>query len=241
MILIAIGMPSVVAIILTALINGRSGLIALFSHLGQWREPPVMIAAAVLVPLVVYAVAYFLQGILGGPAPVIRLSMLAAGLGSGLFSGPFEEFGWRGFVLPRLLKHYSPLKAALLTGIGWGVWHFFLNYIGMRQYGNWMYLISFLAGPVLLTGFSMLMTWVYTRVHGSLLVMVLFHVGITTCALFFSIPAATLVDTLRYNLVICAVIWVAVALVVALGGFQTEPSVPSIRSSKGVSVTNANQ
>lgn len=73
MILLAFGMPSIIGIILTALIDGRSRLKALFSHLVQWREPPVMIAAAVLVPLVVYAVAYLLQGVLGGPALVMVL------------------------------------------------------------------------------------------------------------------------------------------------------------------------
>jgi membrane protease YdiL (CAAX protease family) len=34
-----------------------------------------------------------------------------------------EEFGWRGYLQPRLLKQ-RPVMAALTTGLIWGVWHF---------------------------------------------------------------------------------------------------------------------
>ncbi|HEY32433.1 MAG TPA: CPBP family intramembrane metalloprotease [Dehalococcoidia bacterium] len=33
-----------------------------------------------------------------------------------------EEFGWRGFLLPNLL-HLGKLKACLISGVIWGVWH----------------------------------------------------------------------------------------------------------------------
>ena len=34
-----------------------------------------------------------------------------------------EEVGWRGFLLPNLLEKFTPIKATLLTGFIWGVWH----------------------------------------------------------------------------------------------------------------------
>ncbi|MGL4374076.1 MAG: lysostaphin resistance A-like protein, partial [Turicibacter sp.] len=41
-----------------------------------------------------------------------------------LFAGPFgEELGWRGFVQTELQKKYSPLRAALIVGFWWGIWH----------------------------------------------------------------------------------------------------------------------
>ena len=41
-----------------------------------------------------------------------------------LLSGPLgEELGWRGFALMELQKKYSPLKASIIIGFWWGLWH----------------------------------------------------------------------------------------------------------------------
>jgi membrane protease YdiL (CAAX protease family) len=34
-----------------------------------------------------------------------------------------EEFGWRGFLLPRLRRGVSPVSAIALTTVAWGAWH----------------------------------------------------------------------------------------------------------------------
>jgi len=34
-----------------------------------------------------------------------------------------EEFGWRGYMLPRLARRYSPRKAVVIHGIIWWAWH----------------------------------------------------------------------------------------------------------------------
>jgi membrane protease YdiL (CAAX protease family) len=34
-----------------------------------------------------------------------------------------EEIGWRGFLLPLLMKRRSPLSAALIVGAVWAIWH----------------------------------------------------------------------------------------------------------------------
>lgn len=45
-----------------------------------------------------------------------------------------EEWGWRGYLLPKVSKHYSTLSTLLITGIIWGLWHAPLTIIG-HNYG----------------------------------------------------------------------------------------------------------
>lgn len=56
----------------------------------------------------------------GGPIGA-ALVWAAMALGNG---GVSEEPGWRGFMQPQLENHMNALKAALLTGLFWGLWHF---------------------------------------------------------------------------------------------------------------------
>src|SRR6185436_4204971 len=43
--------------------------------------------------------------------------------------GPFgEEFGWRGYLLPRLIRRVALVPALLAVGVIWAVWHWPLLY-----------------------------------------------------------------------------------------------------------------
>lgn len=41
-----------------------------------------------------------------------------------------EEIGWRGYLYPTLKKRFSPIKAHLLIGLIWGIWHTPINMTG---------------------------------------------------------------------------------------------------------------
>ena len=45
-----------------------------------------------------------------------------------------EEWGWRGFLLPRMLKQFKVVPALLLCGLIWGLWHAPLTILG-HNYG----------------------------------------------------------------------------------------------------------
>jgi membrane protease YdiL (CAAX protease family) len=70
------------------------------------------------------------------------------------------------FALPRLLTRFSPLTAALVLGVIWGVWHtpaFFVS--GLAQSG-YSYAV-FVAASV---GETVLMTWIYVNANRNYLV-----------------------------------------------------------------------
>jgi len=76
--------------------------------------------------------------------------------------GGLEEPGWRGFALPRLQDSHTPVRATLVLGVIWGIWH-------LPLYGP-----AFL-GPMLFVFFY---TWLYNRT-GSVLLCVLLHASFT--------------------------------------------------------------
>jgi len=92
---------------------------------------------------------------------------LAASVGTFLVvltvGGAFEEPGWRGFALGRLQERYSPVRATLLLGFVWGLWH------------------TPVYGP-LAFAFPMMLAFFYTYLYnttGSLLMVILLHASFT--------------------------------------------------------------
>ena len=45
-----------------------------------------------------------------------------------------EEWGWRGYLLPKVSRHFSTVPTLLITGVIWGLWHAPLTIIG-HNYG----------------------------------------------------------------------------------------------------------
>lgn len=88
------------------------------------------------------------------------LSVIAILIGSAA-----EEIGWRGFLLPKLQKKHSPFISSIIVGALWGVWH--LNFTG----GVW----GFILYTVTIIEMSILMTWLYNKSNGNLVIMTVWH------------------------------------------------------------------
>lgn len=87
-----------------------------------------------------------------------------------------EEFGWRGFALPRMLAIQNPFKASLLLGIIWGFWHLPLFFIsGLSQ--SYMHFGFFL---LLTVAFSYIFTWIFVKTDCNLFSALLLHTTINT-------------------------------------------------------------
>jgi membrane protease YdiL (CAAX protease family) len=92
--------------------------------------------------------------------------------------GLLEELGWRGYGLPLLLEKMNPLRATLLLGFLWALWHLPRDFAFHfpKQYGLTEYLVVYL--PMFFSwciGGSILMTYFFNRTGGSALVAIAIH------------------------------------------------------------------
>ncbi len=162
--------PGIAALLVIATLQGSSGVRSLLHPLLRWRVNPGWYALVLgLAPLVVLA-AIGVGVLLGGPVPNFShmLTPRLALLPLLLFFNTGEEVGWRGFALPRLQSRFTPLVASLTLGVIWGLWHAPKYVIT----GQSILLIVFLPSVMAQT---ILMTWIYNRTRGNLLLLVLFH------------------------------------------------------------------
>jgi membrane protease YdiL (CAAX protease family) len=112
------------------------------------------------------------QGHSGGFAWILLLSFAH----NFLLGGPLgEELGWRGFLLPELLKRRSPLAASLFLGLIWALWHLPVDLSGgFLLRGPAAILVRIIwTLPV-----AILFTWFYLKSGGNLLVVLFLHTSI---------------------------------------------------------------
>ena len=93
-----------------------------------------------------------------------------------LLGGPLgEEIGWRGFLLPELLRRMSPVAASATLGVVWGLWHLPIDiYAGFGAEG----LMAVIVRIIYVLPLTMLFTWFYLRTKGNLLIAILLHTSL---------------------------------------------------------------
>jgi len=90
-----------------------------------------------------------------------------------VFYGFGEEIGWRGFALPTLARRHSALSAAIIVSVIWAAWH--LPLFGITATYRAMPAIGLLGFFFSMLTASLLLTWLYLRSRGSILVVAVFH------------------------------------------------------------------
>jgi CAAX protease family protein len=104
-------------------------------------------------------------------ALVIGLALNALTLNAMFAFG--EEYGWRGYLLPKLLP-LGEARAAVILGVIWGLWHAPLLIAGLNYPGvnPWIAIAMFVPTAVLM---SLLFTRLYVAAGGAVLVATLLH------------------------------------------------------------------
>jgi membrane protease YdiL (CAAX protease family) len=94
-----------------------------------------------------------------------------------LFVGTEEEPGWRGFLLDRLQRTFSPGLASLLVWLPWALWHAPLDYFRPVRFGWVTYL---LLRVVFMIPLTIILTWLYNRSGRSIQSTVILHASMNT-------------------------------------------------------------
>jgi membrane protease YdiL (CAAX protease family) len=103
-------------------------------------------------------------------SPLLTSILITAGLVFLLLPLSFgEEYGWRGYLLPRLLP-LGEIKGTIILGVIWACWH--LPVLSMAQESLWLSIPVFLAEAILA---AFPFTWLYRASGASILVLSLFH------------------------------------------------------------------
>lgn len=168
--LVAACAPSLVGLLLTMAEQGLGGLKAVARRLLPGSAGTLLIAI-----LALPAIALVLSLVMRRPWPVQPADALIATpfllLTTAQIvrnSGPLgEEFGWRGYALPRMLERWPPMTAGMILGLVWTLWHvpaFLFSGIVATPLSD---LGWYALGTVAL---SLLMTWLHVHGRGSLLV-----------------------------------------------------------------------
>jgi membrane protease YdiL (CAAX protease family) len=134
----------------------------------RWRVPVRFWLYALGLPAALFAAANVLLLTLGQPIEwSLAGGRLVPYLGTFVmtlfFLGAQEEPGWRGYALPRLQQRYTPVRATLILGVVWGLWH--LPVAGP-------------AGAIVPFVLAFFYTYLYNRT-GSVLLAILLHASFT--------------------------------------------------------------
>jgi membrane protease YdiL (CAAX protease family) len=175
--------PLLSASIVTAITRGGEGVRDLFRRVVKFRVELRYYAFAVLVPIGLFVLAFFVNfivtgawsdlGLLGeadylqplSPLGVLVLWFLTYSLG--------EETGWRGFALPYLQKNRSAASATLILALLWAGWH--LPAFFFRDTYVELGILGFPMFAIMMVFTTMVFTWLYNSTSGSVWIAIVFH------------------------------------------------------------------
>jgi membrane protease YdiL (CAAX protease family) len=199
---------------LTWVTGGKPAVRQLWS---RWRRPVRRGWLLVLLvpPLAILAVLGLLRELV---SPRFTPQVFLFGIAAGVLAGFCEEFGWTGFAYPRMSSRLGPLRAALLLGLLWGLWHFpVADSLGAAS-PHGPYFPEFFAGFVaMLVALRVVIAWVYTNT-GSLRMAQMLHASSTGCLVVLGAPSVSAGQEALWYGCYAAALWLVVTVVVVLTG-----------------------
>jgi membrane protease YdiL (CAAX protease family) len=193
--------PTLVACTLVTVIVGRKGLRAFLREVFNWRMSLKWTVIAFVLGFALHFGSSLLALVTG------RIAAIEIATPNAFFIAVFplalfEEIGWRGFALRRLLDRHSPFTATVLIGFPWALLHFAL-FLGFAPG------VSPIAEMLVVFTFALPLTWVYVRSGRNVLVATVLHGALNA----FGIVAANVPSADLLWLVLASAILIDAGLV----------------------------
>ncbi|WP_312471345.1 type II CAAX endopeptidase family protein [Neobacillus sp.] len=125
-----------------------------------------------------------------------------------LLSGPLgEELGWRGFAQVELQKKHSPLKASIIIGFWWGMWHlpiwFTTGFMGMDLIKYILFfMISIVSTTIIMAAFY--------NLNQNLIIPIIIHQFFN---FYIGLINGILIDLIMYNAIFYLVVAVLIIII----------------------------
>ena len=207
--------PSLAGILLTKIVEGRSGLWNLFCRISPVGFHPLWYASLLIPPALVLAVLFCLEKLV---SPVFAPNHFLIGILFGVPAGLLEEIGWTGFAFPQMSSRSDPLLAGISLGLLWSIWHApVINYLGTAVPHGSHWLPFFLAFAMAMTAMRVLICWIYTNTK-SVWMAQLMHVSSTGSLVVFSAPSVSAAQEVMWYGIYGTALWLIVALITAVCG-----------------------
>lgn len=168
--------PTIAAMVALAYLSGTDSIRKLWARVFQWRISGRLYAVALLAPfgamIAALGITYFLYPDVLAFGEINAIKLIAIFFILPLVDGPLgEEIGWRGFFLPLLMQRHNALRASLIVGLIWFLWHLPHYHVDGRDMGG-LFLPKYLIYSIAL---SLIHTWLFQRAQSSILIHIVFH------------------------------------------------------------------
>jgi membrane protease YdiL (CAAX protease family) len=168
--------PAVAALIMRVVVT-REGVRGSLGARRDWRRYAIALVAPMILVTAAIAVSHLtgLADFHAGSKPIwlLYLVLLAVDTPISTVATLGEEYGWRGYLLPRLLP-LGEVKAALVVAAIWAPWHLPLLLVGLNYGGkNPFAVLGFMLA--LAAALSLLLTRLFVIAGGSVLVTAVAH------------------------------------------------------------------
>lgn len=207
--------PSVAGLLMTYFVDGKSGVRQLFARMrrlrfgGRWYLtlliPPVTILV-VLAALARFVSSDFTHG----------LYLLGATFG--IAAAFFEEIGWTGFALPKMIRTENAVSPAILLGLLWGCWHLpVISYLGTTAPHHHFWLPYLFAFVCVMTAMRVIIAWLYSNT-GSVASAQLLHLSSTGSLVVLSPPRVSAAQEVFWYVVYAVALGFIVGIITAVFG-----------------------